>query len=433
LPLSPSAARRVAPLTAQDSAPEPGANAAAAVANNRAIKPVLAASAAPVKSDATPLTAVPGVAGSATIKRRHISILSTFVALVALPVLISATYLWVFAKDQYASTLAFSIRKEDVRSSLDILGGLSKLSGSASSDSDVLYEFIRSQELVAEINRKLDLRKIYAKAWPMDPVFAFNPTGTIEDLQRHWARKVQITYDAGTGLMRLRVLAFDPVDARTIATAILEESTKTINGLSDDAREDATRYAREELDTSVERLKAARSSLTAYRLRNQIVDPQADLQGQMGVLNTLQTQLAGSFVDLDLLRLSTQGDDARVQKIERRIEVIQNRIASERKKFGEGGQGPGGEDYATLVAEYERLSVDREFAEQTYRAALVSYEGAKSEAQRKSRYLAAHIQPTMAERSAFPQRWTLLGLTGFFLLMAWGIGVLIFYSVRDRR
>jgi capsular polysaccharide transport system permease protein len=373
------------------------------------------------------------VAGPARPQRRHRGILLTFVLIVLLPTLASTAYLWTIARDQYASTVAFSVRKEEFRPNLGLLGGLSQLSSAASSETDVLYEFIRSQELVSRIDARVDLRRVWGAAWPADPVFAFNPSGTIEDLQRHWRRTVQITYDAASGLMSLRVLAFAPDDARAIATAILEESTQKINALSAEAREDATRFARAELERAVERLKEARAATTAFRLRTRIVDPQADLQGQMGLLNSLQAQLAQTLIELDLLRQTAREGDPRILQAERRVEVIENRILVERLKFGEGGQGPGGEDYATLMAEYEALTVDREFAEQSYRAALASYDAALAEAQRQSRYLAAHVLPTRAERADFPRRWTLSALAGFFLLTAWSIGVLIYYSIRDRR
>ena len=373
------------------------------------------------------------IAGPAKIEKRHRGILISFIALVILPVLLTAGYLWLIAKDQYASTLAFSIRQEDMSSSLDILGGITDLGGGSNSDTDILYEFIRSQELVSDIDDKLDLEGMFSRPWPMDPVFAYNPKGTIEDLIRHWKRKVQITYDSSSKLITLRVLAFDPDDAQIIAKEVLDESTRMINALSEDVREDATRYALQEVDRAVERLKQARSELTSFRLRSQIVDPQADLQGQMGVLNSLQAQLANSLIELDLLRGSSNPTDPRIAQTERRIEVIEKRISEERLKFGTGGDGPGGEDYATIVADFERLTVDLQFAEETYRAALVSYDSALAEAKRKSLYLAAHIQPTKAERSDFPRRWTLQALTSFFLLISWSIGVLIYYSIRDRR
>lgn len=375
------------------------------------------------------------VAGPAELRPRHRGILASFVALVVLPVVATASYLWVVAVDQYASTVGFSVRTEEVSSSLGLLGGITRLTGgSGSSDADILYDYIHSQELVAQLDGEIDLRGMFSVAWPKDPVFAFDPEGSIEDLVDHWENKVRITYDTATGLMTLRVLAFSAEAATQTATRILENSTRKINELSQDAREDATRYARDEMERALERLKEAREGLTGFRMRTRVVDPLADLQGQMGILNSLQSQLAQSYVELDLLLAgSSSRTDPRITQIEQRIAVIQNRMLEERQKFGEGGQGPGGEDFASMVAEFERLTVDLEFAEQAYRVALAAYDAALAEAQRKSRYLAAHIQPTTAERAEYPARWTLLGLTGFFALMVWSIGVLVYYSIRDRR
>lgn len=373
------------------------------------------------------------VAGPAVVKARHHGILVSFIALVMLPLVIAASYLWLVAVDQYASTVGFSVRTEDTQSSLGLLAGIRSLSGGGSSDADILYDYIHSQELVEALDKEIDLRGIYSAAWPKDPFFAYDPDGSIEDLVDHWKHKVRIDYDTSTGLMTLRVLAFTPEAATIVAERIVALSTQKINDLSLDARADATRYAQEEMDRALERLKDAREALTNFRMRTQVVDPLADLQGQMGIVNSLQAQLAESYVELDLLRVSTTPTDPRITQIEQRIVVIQNRMAEERLKFGKDGKGPGGEDYATTVAEFERLTVDREFAEQTYHVALAAYDAAQAEALRKSRYLATHIQPTIAAKSEYPARWTLLGLTGFFLLMAWSVGVLIYYSVRDRR
>ena len=375
----------------------------------------------------------PPLATAATVRPRHRGIMISFIALVLVPVLASAIYLWVIAQDEYASTVGFSVRTQEVSSSLDLLGGITRLSGGGSSDSDILYDYIHSQELVEALDAEIDLRAIYAKAWPADPVFAFDPSGSVEDLVDHWKSKVKITYDSSSRLMTLRVLAFSREEATVVAEKILEHSTDKINALSAEAREDATRYARIEMERALDRLKDAREAMTSFRMRTRVVDPVADLQGQMGIINSLQAQLAESYVELDLLRSSGNAGDPRITQIEQRIEVIKNRMEEERRKFNEGDQAPGGEDYATMVAEFERLSVDREFAEQAYRVALAAFDAAQAEAQRKSRYLAAHIRPTLAEESEYPQRGTLIGLTGFFLLMAWAIGVLIFYSIRDRR
>lgn len=107
-------------------------------------------------------------------------------------------------------------------------------------------------------------------------------------------------------------------------------------------------------------------------------------------------------------------------------------IDQERGKFGAQGQGPAGESYAQLMAEYEKLAVDREFAEGAYRTARIAYETAIAEAQRQSRYLAAHIEPKIAQSSTEPRRLWLLFMVSGMLLAGWSVLVLIYYSIRDR-
>ena len=375
------------------------------------------------------------MARPAQLKRRHWGLLFTFLMMVIAPIGVSGWYLYERAVDQYASTLGFTVRSEDISSAADLLGGLGATIGGSSgggSDTDILYEFIRSQELVSLVDARLDLRSLYARHAETDPVFGFNTEGTIEDLTEYWRRAIRVSYDTGSGLMELRVLAFDPDEAKAIAEAIYDESSEMINELSAIARADATRYAAEDLDLAVERLKQAREALTAFRIENQIVDLTADVQGQMGLLNTLQAQLAEALIELDLISTNARSDDPRVEQAQRRIEVIQARIDEERLKFGPGAQGSDGGSYADTIAEFERLSVDREFAERAYIAALSAFDAARAEANRQSRYLAAYIQPTLAERPEFPQRELLLGLVALFSLLLWSITSLVFYALRDR-
>lgn len=362
---------------------------------------------------------------------RHVFLIVLFVIIVCLPIAGSAFYLWTRAVDQYASTLGFTVRKEEAASPSDLLGGLSNLSTSGASDTDVLYEFIQSQELVQSIDKTLDLRGQFSAYADQDPIFAFDSDGTIEDLVAYWRRMVHISYDSSSGLIEVRTHAFSADAAHDIAEQILKESSLMINRLSAIAREDSTKYARQDLEQSVGRLKTAREAITEFRSRTQIVDPSTVLQGQIGILTRLQQQLAEAYIEFDLLKETTRSSsDQRVAQVERRIEVIQARIAEERSKFS---VGEGGQDYATIVAEFERLTVDREFAEQTYTAALTSFDLARAEAQRQSRYLAPYVQPTLAEKSQYPQRFVILGLVALFSLLAWAIITLIFYSLRDRR
>ena len=357
----------------------------------------------------------------------------SFAIAVLLPSAATAWYLWTRAADQYASYVGFSVRTEEMSSPIELLGGFTGLSGSSSSDTDILYEFLQSQELVRAIDGTLDLRSIWSRPAERDPIFAYEPPGTIEDLLAQWERMVTVSYRGGSGLMDIRVLAFTPQEAQAVAEQIFERSNDMINELSAIAREDAIRYAREELDAAVDRLKTARRAITDFRNRTQIVDPTIDTQGQMSLVASLQSQLAEAMIELDLLRGTTPEGFPRLVQAERRIEVIERRIAEEREKLGIGESGTGGDAMANLVGEYEILTVDREFAEQSYTGALAAYDAALAEARRQSRYLAAHVRPTLSERSEFPQRAMLWATVTLFLALAWSIVVLVAYALRDRR
>lgn len=382
---------------------------------------------------ATTAASVAPPARAARPRRRHLLALLSAVLVVVAPVGAVAFYLWFVAANQFASTVGFSVRKEEVGSAIEILGGITELSGSSSSDTDILYEYIQSQKMVSLMDEKLDLRVLWSKP-KNDPIFAYDQSGTIEDLIEYWGKMVRVYYDSGSGLIEIRALAFDPDDAQRISEGVFFESSKMINELSAIAREDAVRYARDELNSAVERLKSAREAITVFRNDNRMVDPSVDMQTQAGLLGTLQAQLAEALIELDLLLTSSQTTDPRVTNAERRVEVIEVRIEDERRKLGiSGDDGSGTSTFSTLVGEYERLVVDREFAERTYISSLATRDIALAEARRKSRYLAAHIKPTLAERSLFPQRLIILSLFALFMFMAWAISALVVYSLKDRR
>lgn len=362
-------------------------------------------------------------------KKRHRGIVRAFYLVVVLPCVIAAAYLYFIAKDQYASTMGFSVRTEDSNSAMELLGGLSNFSGNSGSDTDILFEFMQSQRLVRAVDAKLNLREIYHM--PSDPFFGVKQDSSIEELVHFWDRVVKVFYNSTSGLLEVRVTAFDPKSAQTIGAAIYDESSRMINELSAIARNDATRYARQELELAEDRLRKARESVQAFRVRTQIVDPEADLIGRMGIVNTLQEQLATAQVELDLLYQTSGRSDPRVAMAERRVSVIEERLHTERQRLSTDDDNQNA--YAKLVGEYEGLSVDLDFAQKAYIASLGTLDASVAEASRKSRYLAAYIEPTLAETPEFPQRLILLTTLVGFLFAAWATGALVFYSLRDRR
>jgi capsular polysaccharide transport system permease protein len=297
---------------------------------------------------------------------------------VLLPIVAAAAYLWFVATDQYASTVGFSVRREEGAIPMDLLGGLAGMTQSSSSDTDILYEYLSSQKLVADMDAKLDLRAMWSKP-EGDPYFAFDTSGSIEDLVDYWQSMVRTSYDSGSGLIEVKVLAFDPADATRVATALLDESALMINALSNVAREGAVRFSRGELATAEENLRKAREAVTVFRVENQIVDPTTDFQTQAGLVASLENQLAEAQIEFDLLGASPE-TDPRVVQAKRRIEVIEARIAAERAKVGSDGA----RDFAALAVDDVFNTIDHDTARGDFSGGVTGHLTAPSGVRKKA-------------------------------------------------
>jgi len=365
-------------------------------------------------------------------RTRHILVIISFIFMFVLPLAASVTYLYGFSADQYHSQTAFSVRSEEFSNPLDVLGAFTQTGSSTSADSEILNDYILSQPMVEALDAELQLREIFNR-YPDDFVFSLGEAAAIEDLVRYWQRMVSVSVNSSSGVLELEVKAFTAEDSHLLAQAIIGKSVALINDLSLIAREDATKFAREDLETAETRLKAIRLNVRNFRNAAQIIDPEADIASQMGVLSVLENRLADALVEREVLSSYAAPEDPRATQMDIRIQAIRSQIAAEKGNIGALGSGTDGRPLSDVIGEYEELLVDLEFSQTAYTAALIAEEQARAEARRKSRYLAIHIAPTLSQSPQYPQRFVMSLLAAVFLFAAWAVLVLIGYNVRDRR
>ena len=415
--------------------PLPGPAARAAAVRARTLRAAQAAAAqpapapqqpAPAPATAPPAAKAPRVA-PARVRPRHWGLLASFFLMVVAPTAVWTTYLYTRAANQYHSTTAFSIRSEEMAAAAaGILGAITQMGSGTASDISVLFDFIRSQRIVEIIDDKLNLREIFNRQ-PHDVFFSLGTDASIEDLLAYWRRMVSVDLSSA-GIIEVRVNAFTPEDAHAIAEEILIQSSTVVNQLSEQAHEDAIRYTRDELTLAEDKLRTARQDLANFRHQHRMIDPSADVRGQAGIVNALQSELAKTMVDRDMILSYADAKDQRVVQADRRIAAIQQRIEAERERMQEGGSEGALPD---VVGDYETLKVDLQIASTAYTHILAGLTAAEAQARRQTRYLAPHVQPTLAQTSLYPRRGTLAAMTAFFLALGWGILVLVYYNVRD--
>lgn len=367
-------------------------------------------------------------------KARHYAVLVSFVLAVLVPAAITVGYLYTRAADQYASTVAFSVRSSDATMPTGLLGAIFQSTSSAGADAEIVYEFVRSQQMVEAALRTLPLTEIY-NIPERDFVFRLGDDQPIEDIVGYWNWMTDISFDSTTGIVRFEARAFTADDAQRIAEFVLAESTRIVNDLSEQAREDALRVSRAVVAEAEDRLREARRAMREFRDLEQEVDPTANAGAKLGLIAELEQQLAQAQVALDTELQLVGPRSPRLETMRQRIASLERQVVEERARVGAGDLSVEDRErrLAAVISEYEERQVDLEFAQQAYVAALAAHEQAQIEARRQSRFLAPHIDPTRSIEPQYPHRMLISVAVFGLLVVLWSVALLVFYNIRERR
>src|SRR6202011_1471732 len=111
-----------------------------------------------------------------------------------------------------------------------------------------------------------------------------------------------------------------PEDGQKIAAALLSYSEQLINELNDRARRDALDTARREVDRAEQRIAAIQEELTAYRVRQKMLDPKTASVGVLELIGQMNAALATARTQLgELLKNSPNSPQ---------IALVRTRLAS---------------------------------------------------------------------------------------------------------
>ncbi len=354
----------------------------------------------------------------------------SFVALVLIPIAVSAAYYFAVAADQYVAEFRFTLNTVEPPR----VDPLSLLTGDATHspaalDSQILVQYMTSRAIVDEIDAALDLRRIFAS--PAADWWARLPRpAPIEELVRYWQGQVDPFYDPANGTVTVRLRAFAPADALRLSEAVVAASEKLVNDLSLRARRDALRQSESELAQAEGRLKSVLGEIRAFRDREGLIDP-AKTAESTGVLATrLRDELVRANADLSTLKSYMRDDAPSVKVLKARIRSLDAQRRSLAQEMTDPDKARS-DTLSRILGSYEQLESERKFAEAAYQHALQSLDQARANADRQHVFVASFIPPSLPEEALYPRRWRSLGTVALMAFAVWSIGGLTVQSVRD--
>ena len=351
-----------------------------------------------------------------------------FWGVVGFPTLAAAVYFFGIAANLYMSEAQFVLRSPK-HSATGTLGALLEGSGlsEARDDTATVENFIMSRDAVKKLEQHDDLRQIFGRP---EGDFLMRSPGILmrndfEALYWRYGYFVSVVTSGSTGVTTLRVKAFRPEDARRIAAALLRYSEELVNQLNQRAREDTLSTAQSEVDHAEERIAHIQAELTAYRVKQQMVDPNTASAGVLSLIAQMTAAETNARAQLaDMLR--TAPASPQITLVKTRIESLDRLISEQRAKLsGETNSVVAG------LGEYERLTMQRDLAEKALASAFASLEAARLEAQRQQIYLEEISQPNLADYPLYPKATLSFAMVFVSCFLVYGLVWLFVAAVRE--
>jgi capsular polysaccharide transport system permease protein len=349
-----------------------------------------------------------------------------FLLFVGLPTLLALVYFAFVATDMYVSEAQFSIRGAEGGSGPEWLALFGHAGGSTTADAYVVQEYIQSQDMLTVLEQNLSLR-VHYQSRAADVISRLESEATREEFLNYFRGVVGVEYDPASGIFTLQTRAYSPEMARDLCQAILAQSEELVNQLAERSLQDSLALARNELAVAEERVTKARESMKHFRNQQDLLNPEAVAGAMLALVAELEGEAVKTRTTLSEVRTYMREDSARITALKARLAALEGQISAEKGRL----TGNKGHVLNEVVTDYERLQVEREFAEKLYLSALASLEAARVRAESKSRYLVAFAEPTLPDESLYPRRIRSTGLFFAITTLLFGIVSLIIAAIRE--
>ena len=357
-----------------------------------------------------------------TPRRRWLLSLSTCLAAAAL-------YFGVLAEDRYVAEAKFYVQGETESINLGVGGSsLIGLTGGPQHDQLRIRQWLDSSAAVATIAASLPIARMLG-ARTTDVFWWLPEPTTRERLRDRIRRAVVITYDEQAGISILRVEAFAPDDAKTLAETILTLGGARIEELSRRLAEEDLAGARQDLATSEMRVIAARNAIAQYQQSHETVDPQQVGKGMGELLFSLEGALASARGDLESRKSTLRAGTPQVIQAEARVSSIEREIATVKGRLVSTDSA---ESINELLRNYRGLAAELEFAEKAHSVALAATEQARARAEKKLKRLVVVSPAQTPQEALLPRRIEGFLTTAIVATALHGIVILGLAILRER-
>lgn len=344
---------------------------------------------------------------------------------------VAVMYWGLIASDRYVSEAHVIIQQTDspVATSLDILSMIGTSGGPTRADQLLLRDHLLSVDMLAKLDSQLGLREHYSDR--RNDVLSRLWTPDISQEWFHWyyLRRTGVELDEYAGVLIVRAEAFTPEKAHEIASVLVEEGERYMNQVAHRLAQEQVAFIEKQVAQMSERVIKARQAVLIFQNERNLASPQGTAEALFGIISQLEAQLITLKTQREALLGYQHARSPAVVDLDLQVAAVKKQIAQEQTRLTSSQR----QTLNRIVEEYQRLEMNAEFAQETYKSGLTALEKQRVEAGRMLKMVSVLQSPTHPQYPLEPKR--MYNTTVFILstLLLSGILNLLRVIVREHR
>lgn len=291
--------------------------------------------------------------------------------------------------------------------SLGGLGSLGSLAGSllgGKTSTSLYIDLLHSRTVSDHIIDRFDLQNIYHQRYRIDTV-------------RHLAHNTTVVDDKKSGVITLTYTDTDPVRARAIAQAYLEELNKTLTTSSTSSARREREFIEKRLVTVRSQLHDAEEALSQFSSVNTTLDIKEQTHAMVDAAAKLQAELIVEQSELESIEQIYGNENVRVRATRARVSSLQHELdklggssaalATDTGKSTEQDNNslyPSLRQLPRLAVPYAALYRTARIQETVFELLSQQYEMARIEEAKDTPVVSVFDPPLLPEKKSFPPR-----------------------------
>jgi capsular polysaccharide transport system permease protein len=357
--------------------------------------------------------------------RRHIFKVTIIASVTA------ALYWILIASDRYVSEAHIVIQHTDLTGgqSADVASLLGGIGGVNRADQLLLRDHLLSVDMLRKLDAKLNLRSHYSD-WSHDFLSRmWFENASIEKFHDYYLSRVSVELDDYSGILVIKVQAYDPEIAHGITAMLVAEGEQFMNTISHDLAQEQVDFLEKQVAKMGERTIESRRGVLRFQNENGLLSPQGTAENIAGIVNDLESKLA----ELRTRRAAMLGylmpNSPDLKEIAFQIAAVEKQINKERIRL----TGPNGNALNRKVEEFHRLQLNAEFAQDIYKTTLMALEKGRVEATRTLKKVSVLQTPSKPQYPLEPRRIYNSIVSMLVALFVAGIIHLLAAIIRDHK